>query len=67
MSRAAIDRYLLPAGSQQQSLLLWPMLRQTDRQTDARQMHRPRYAHYAGSANENRFRPTSKLDAMSEA
>jgi len=34
--RAAIDRYLLPSGPQQQTSLLWPMLGQTDGQTDGR-------------------------------
>jgi len=41
--RAATDKNL-PAGPQQQSLSMWSMLGQTDRRTDARQMHRPRSA-----------------------
>ena len=45
--RAAIDQYLLPAGPEQQTLLLW-----TDRRTDGRTPDKcidPAY--YAGSAN----------------
>jgi len=52
--RAAIDRYHLPAGSQQQTLLLWHILGQTDRRTDTVPFHRPRSAYYTGSANNKR-------------
>jgi len=48
--RAAIDRYLLDAGPTAAN----PRQRRangTDRRTDARQLHRPCSAYYAGSAN----------------
>jgi len=53
--RAAIDRYFLPAGPTAANrssgyTVVGPYAR-TDRQTDARQMHRPCSVYYAGGAN----------------
>jgi len=42
---AATDRYLLPAGPTAAVCGSW--MGQTDRQTEARQMHRPCSAYYA--------------------
>jgi len=55
--RAAIDRYLLPAGPTAANLQRWvcccgPMLGQTDGRTGTVPLHRPSSAYYVGSANE---------------
>jgi len=60
-ARAAVDRYLLPAGAQQQTrrtpllMLTGGTDRQTDERTDARPLHKPCSAYYAGSVKKNKI------------
>ena len=69
---APVDRYLLPQGAQQQTLVAavdrWN--RQTDGRTDARSLHRPCTAYYAGSVingiDEKRPNPLKTTNANME-
>jgi len=68
--RAAIDRYLLPTGPQQQTRRIGAPNDGTDRQTDARQFRRRCWAYYASSINgaaAQLLQPSALLPAEDDA